>query len=264
MVTVCSGSAIPMWEFLARDEKMSHLYSMFAKDVSKYCRSNAGSVAITKCKHDLLTFGVAKLEKMEDSHLDAMDPFQRSANDIIWDAIMDGHPMMQPKKQPAATSEQAPILLMSGPFERNPLFDGIDEIKLKKNAVRTTTSNYAMDMEFYNDNRYDEPTGNQFPLATNVQLQYDVPSVNEPSTNYLTGPMVIRVRPDGSPVEEDRSRPLPRDDDIESMTSSGYFPSVRQLSQNLQPPAMPKVNKSFVPNTALYTNYRTISRRQQH
>lgn len=55
---------------------------MFAKDVSKYCKSNAGTAAITKCKHDLLTFGVSKLEKMEDSHLDAMDPFQRSANDI--------------------------------------------------------------------------------------------------------------------------------------------------------------------------------------
>lgn len=61
---------------------MSHLYSMFAKDVSKYCKTNANPSSITKCKHDLLTFGVTKLEKMEDSHLDAMDPFQRSANDI--------------------------------------------------------------------------------------------------------------------------------------------------------------------------------------
>lgn len=61
---------------------MSHLYSMFAKDVSKYCKTNASPSSITKCKHDLLTFGVTKLEKMEDSHLDAMDPFQRSANDI--------------------------------------------------------------------------------------------------------------------------------------------------------------------------------------
>lgn len=60
---------------------MSHLYSMFAKEVSKYCKSN-GETSITKCKHDLLTFGVAKLEKMNESHLDAMDPYQRSANDI--------------------------------------------------------------------------------------------------------------------------------------------------------------------------------------
>lgn len=183
---------------------------------------------------------------------------------------MEGHPMMQSKQQQQqpATSEQAPVLLMSGPFDRNPLFDQVDETKTKTNtktAERTTTSNYAMDMEFYNDNRYDEPS-NQFPLATNVQFQYEVPSVNEPSTNYLTGPMVIRVRPDGSPVEEDRSRPLPRDDDIEAMTiGSGYFPSsMRPLSQNLQPPAMPKVSKTFVPDTTRYTNYRIIARRQQH
>lgn len=61
--------------------QMSHLYSMFAKEVSKYCKSNS-EPSITKCKHDLLTFGVAKLEKMNESHLDAMDPYQRSANDI--------------------------------------------------------------------------------------------------------------------------------------------------------------------------------------
>lgn len=53
---------------------------MFAKDVSKYCKTNSDVAA--KCKHDLLAFGVNKLEKMNDSHLDAMDPYQRSANDI--------------------------------------------------------------------------------------------------------------------------------------------------------------------------------------
>lgn len=185
---------------------------------------------------------------------------------LVWDAIMEGHPMMQSKKPQPVTSEQAPVLLMSGPFERNPLFDSVDDTKIKNtDHTTTTTSNYAMDMEFYNDDRYDEPNNNQFPAATNVELQYEVAAVNEPSTNYLSGPMVIRVRPDGSPVEEDRSRPLPRDDDIEAMTiGSGYFPSLRQLSQNLQPPAMPKVSKAFVPDTSRYTNYRTITRRQQH
>lgn len=60
--------------------QMSHLYSMFAKDVSKYCKSNSDAAA--KCKRDMLSFGVTKLEKMSESHLDAMDPFQRSASDI--------------------------------------------------------------------------------------------------------------------------------------------------------------------------------------
>lgn len=60
---------------------MSHLYSLFAKEVSRYCRINAEK-SITQCKHDLLAFGVDKLEKMTDANLDAMDPYQRSANDI--------------------------------------------------------------------------------------------------------------------------------------------------------------------------------------
>lgn len=30
----------------------------------------------------MLAFGVNKLEKMSESHLDAMDPYQRSASDI--------------------------------------------------------------------------------------------------------------------------------------------------------------------------------------
>lgn len=38
----------------------------------------------------------------------------------------------------------------------------------------------------------------------------------EPPQTYLSGPLVIRLRPDGSPVEEDKNRPLPRDDDLET------------------------------------------------
>lgn len=54
---------------------------MFAKEVSKYCKSNADRT-VAKCKHDLLHYGVLKLEEMNESHLDAMDPYQRSATDI--------------------------------------------------------------------------------------------------------------------------------------------------------------------------------------
>ena len=60
---------------------MSHLYSMFAKQVSTYCKTNV-DMPVTQCKRDLLVFGVDKLGKMNDSYLDAMDPYQRAANDI--------------------------------------------------------------------------------------------------------------------------------------------------------------------------------------
>lgn len=60
---------------------MSHLYSMFAKQVSSYCKTNIDT-PVAQCKRDLLVFGVDKLEKMSDSYLDSMDPYQRGANDI--------------------------------------------------------------------------------------------------------------------------------------------------------------------------------------
>lgn len=60
---------------------MSHLYSMFAKQVSSYCKTNIDT-PVAKCKRDLLVYGVDKLERMTDLHLDAMDPYQRGANDI--------------------------------------------------------------------------------------------------------------------------------------------------------------------------------------
>lgn len=60
---------------------MSHLYSMFAKQVSSHCKSNV-DMPVAECKRELLVYGVDKLEKMSDSHLDSMDPYQRGANDI--------------------------------------------------------------------------------------------------------------------------------------------------------------------------------------
>ncbi|KAJ6641441.1 Rhythmically expressed gene 5 protein, partial [Pseudolycoriella hygida] len=119
LVLSCSGSAIPMWEFLSRGEKMSHLYSMFAKQVSSYCKTNIDASA-AKCKRDLLVYGVDKLERMTDLHLDAMDPYQRGANDIIWDSMMEGHRSSSSKKQESTPS---PIREPTGPYEKNPLFD---------------------------------------------------------------------------------------------------------------------------------------------
>lgn len=266
LLSICSGSAIPMWEFLGRTEKMSHLYSMFAKEVSKYCKSN-GEPSITKCKHDLLTFGVAKLEKMNESHLDAMDPYQRSANDIIWDSIMDGHPMMQEKKQPTT---KAPIRQPTGLFERNPLFDGMDDDDVTSEKQQQTKpsankGDFGMDMDMSYGNGYEEPA-NHLPFATNIDYQFDLPAVNAPS-NYLIGPMIVRVRPDGTPVDEDKARPLPIDDDREAMTiGNGYFPSSKLPSTRLEAPAAPAPvaqasRARIMPELSAYTNYRPIARR---
>lgn len=172
----------------------------------------------------------------------------------VWDSIMEGHPMQQ-TSQKATT--QAPILVPSGDYERNPLFDGADDVK-----VGRPMEDFAAGMDAGSDALFpsgpanvDEPS-NQLSSASNVDFHY-APSASAPSNNYLIGPMVVRVRPDGSPVEEDKTRPLPRDDDREAMTiGSGLFPSHRTLADHLQPPKRA--------DTSVYTNYRTVQRTQQH
>lgn len=68
---------------------MSHLYSMFAKQVASYCKNlPEDSPSVTQCKRNLLMYGLNKLQDMSEIHLDTMDPYQRGANDIskyyIW------------------------------------------------------------------------------------------------------------------------------------------------------------------------------------
>lgn len=89
---------------------------------------------------------------------------------------------------------------------------------------------------------YAEPQ-NHLPqeASTNIHLQYLYPSLRpsyagyqplsyEQNTNYLSGPMVFRVRPDGTPVEEDRTKPLPTDDDRVEMTiGKEKLPTVEQI-----------------------------------
>lgn len=109
--------------------------------------------------------------------------------------------MMEAKKQPTT---KAPIRQPIGIFERNPLFDGMDDTNAEQDR-RPSTHDYSMDMDAMYDgassggnseSAYEEPS-NQLPFATNVDFQYDLPAVNSPANNYLVGPMVVRVRPDG-------------------------------------------------------------------
>lgn len=177
---------------------------------------------------------------------------------------MDGHPMMQSKKQ---RTTPAPIRQPTGLFERNPLFDGMDDEPSsdakrvqddrsdEMDAAYGTSSTLFAFQTNAAENRFVEPS-NVIPQASNVEIQFEVPAVNAPTSNYLIGPMVVRVRPDGTPVEEDQYKPLPRDDDLESMTiGNTYFPSSvpPTVSDRLQPPR----------KQSSYANYRNIIRRHQ-
>lgn len=61
---------------------MSHLYSMFAKQVSSHCKNVMEDQHVAGCKRELMMYGLSKLHDMEESHLDSMDPYQRGAHNL--------------------------------------------------------------------------------------------------------------------------------------------------------------------------------------
>ena len=54
---------------------------MFATQVKDYCK-NKENVNTSQCKRNMMVYGMEKLNEMEESHLDQMDPYQRDANTI--------------------------------------------------------------------------------------------------------------------------------------------------------------------------------------
>lgn len=62
---------------------MSYLYSTFAQLVSVHCKSTVGGgLPVNQCKHNLLGYGYEKLQTFSDAQLEALDPYQRDANEL--------------------------------------------------------------------------------------------------------------------------------------------------------------------------------------
>ncbi|XP_015174824.1 PREDICTED: rhythmically expressed gene 5 protein isoform X2 [Polistes dominula] len=78
------GSAIPMWEFLSRKEKMSRLYKLFSQQVTQFCADSSRP----DCNKNFLITGIRNLAEIDDNILDKLDPYQRSAREIIWRALI--------------------------------------------------------------------------------------------------------------------------------------------------------------------------------
>jgi len=146
-------------------------------------------------------------------------------------------------------------------FAKNPLFD---DVKPSGSANQNGMDDMDLAYQFPTgaENLYPEPQ-NYLPqeAATNVELQYVYTAVltgpgssSYPTANgILSGPMVIRVRPDGTPVEEDKFKPLPRDDDREEMTlGKDRLPTIEQLEKVLDNVTTRKSTTS--------TNYRNAER----
>ncbi|XP_046400188.1 rhythmically expressed gene 5 protein isoform X2 [Ischnura elegans] len=169
------GSAIPMWEFLSRSEKMSRLFNVFVKQVEGYC----GESSMPDCNKALILYGMTNLAKMEDHHLDTMDPYQRGASDIIWDSMMKGSFEMPDEKRPQDF------------YVSNP----------------STGSNLLREGDDYPSDKGSSGS------ASNQFSDYATPP--ETISYHPLGPMMVRVMPDGGPVPGDGPQHYPKDEDAE-------------------------------------------------
>lgn len=146
---------------------------------------------------------------------------------------MDGHPMMAGKKE---MTTAAPIREPTGMYQHNPLFDEPEQ-KQKLTAKPMTHEDYAMGMDM-------DPMNGAYTLPKEQENLYPEPQnhlqqetiVNEKYVNqlglgsgFLDGPMMVMVRPDGTPVHSH----LPKDDDQEAMTlGREKIPTVEQIATN--------------------------------
>uniref|UniRef100_A0A1B0FKN9 Uncharacterized protein n=1 Tax=Glossina morsitans morsitans TaxID=37546 RepID=A0A1B0FKN9_GLOMM len=217
--TPTDSSSIPIWEFLTRNEKL----------VSVHCKATAGtaSIPVNQCKRDLLNYGYEKLQTFSDSQLDNFDPYQRGAHELIWSSIMRNHPssVLITTRKPLTSASGTTLLVLN---DENPQKDNTNvadtdtsETQHIKNPIFETDNEqqhqYAMDMDI----AYGYPSMSHNPQVDVFDSSaHSNPSEEEKHRTYLTGPSVVRVRPDGTPVEEDRHKPLPQDDDLEVLNSS--------------------------------------------
>ncbi|XP_014204970.1 rhythmically expressed gene 5 protein isoform X2 [Copidosoma floridanum] len=175
------SSAIPMWEFLTREEKMSHLYRIFNQEVSEFCSESP----MPDCNKNLLITGLKNLAHLDDDDLDGMDPYQRGAKDIIWRSIVGNSSGRQHEAS-----------------------------RLGQHSFHTTE---------------DDPLVGDNQLTQESTSNKDYAHPTEHRGPYLTGPMVIRVYPDGRPVPKEDQRPLPKDEDIEDIRSASQLPTIVEL-----------------------------------
>lgn len=190
-----SGSAIPMWEFLSRGEKMSHLFNMFVKQVEDHCDQST----MPDCNKVLMVYGLTNLAKMDDDSLDKMDPYQRGAQDIIWDSMMKG-------------SYKSP---------------GVSPTPSAATSTSPSRRNEAQDV--YEDDGELTDGGNSLGGPGSAAQDQDDRFV----FGHASGPMVVRVMPDGSPVPGDAERLMPRDEDAEEfrLMRGHPMPSLEELQQ---------------------------------
>lgn len=201
-----------MWELLGKEEKISYLYSMFAYQVEEFCEFSE----TPNCNQDLLKHGLTTLKSMSEDRIDTMDPYQRGASSIIWNSIMEGHTIKKPKSPTTTTPKP-------NSYEDNLSFSD-DDIGSQGLASAKIDNVYRVLPP--SDFIYVKPQESQYIIKTGTpeyrqplnQLPFEdilhSTDLNDYNDNVpLTGPMVVRVHLDGTPVDED-SYQIPQDEDL--------------------------------------------------
>lgn len=218
------GAAIPMWEYLSKEEKMSYLYSMFANQVDEFCNS----ANMKNCNQELLKYGLKKLKLMPEDHLDSMDPYQRGASNIIWDSMMEGHEMMKTTPKPTSSTTAKPNSYEDESFgddfdfgtqsAASAKIDNVYRVPPPTNFIIEMKSGTPLYTYPHNVVPYLSTVNkinNNDKLFNNYNKLQQIYN-NKPASEYqvapLTGPMVVKVYPDGSPVGEPEE--IPQDEDL--------------------------------------------------
>lgn len=219
---------------------------MFANQVEDFCEFSD----MHNCNRELLKFGLGKLKDMPEDHLDTMDPYQRGAHTLIWDSMMEGHEMMDKVKQRRPSS--ATTNYRTTTAKPNSYEDDQFAWKTPANNDYTGAASAKIETVVYRlpppkgfvitngPSQYVSPKGGYVPQQTN-NYQGQAVKVNQAQQfNYqqkqqfttqdheddmaagdgapLTGPMVVKVHLDGTPVQEKAS--LPQDEDLKQYKMS--------------------------------------------
>ncbi|XP_023226154.1 rhythmically expressed gene 5 protein-like [Centruroides sculpturatus] len=87
LLAMVRPSAIPIWELLTYDEKVTELLKIFSNLLQQHCKNSY----VAGCKQILSNHGVANLLSFDEDTLNLLDPYQRNSKNIIWNAVLQPH-----------------------------------------------------------------------------------------------------------------------------------------------------------------------------
>lgn len=152
-----------------------------------------------------------------------------------------------------------------------------EQFKQQNPLFRGDVSDDEEASQFGSTDQYEDDEHNNY-LHQGAASSYNLAYVNKPNdldyhehleqtSNYLMGPMVSYMMPDGSPVREKMYAPLPVDDDREDMTmGSKKMPTMQELYDSIKtmdevPKIIMEIPPSSTPTTTTASDDATASYR---